>query len=89
MISTAIILAAVGCASVFVGWATYLATIPKGTVPARPVSAIILNLGGATLAVAGIVVGLRGGGSPGAGVIAPASQQHLLGLGRAHYYRAW
>ncbi|MCP4901551.1 MAG: hypothetical protein GY906_31700 [bacterium] len=78
---TAVVLALTGCASVITAWATYLATIPKGTVPARPVGTIILQLGGAGLAVAGIFWSLREGETPGVAVIAPAAFALMMGLG--------
>ncbi len=72
MNTLAIILVAAGLASVLVGWGTYLATIPRGTVPLRPVAAITLQLGGMGLAIAGVVWSARAGQTPGAALIAPA-----------------
>lgn len=66
-------LAAAGFAAVMVAWGTYLATIPSGKVPARPVGAIGLQLVGVGLAIAAIVWGYRDGGSPGVAAIVLAA----------------
>ncbi len=81
MNTTGVLLAAAGCVSVFVAWATYLSTIPKGTVPVRPIGTIMLQLGGAGLAIAAIAWSLRDGGTPGAAVIVPAALALMMGLG--------
>ncbi len=39
-----IALAGLGLASTLLGWVSYLATVPKGTVPVRPVLAMPLEL---------------------------------------------
>ncbi len=58
-----IALAAAGLLAVMTAWGTYLATIPRGTVPLRPWGAVILQLIGVGLAVGGLLENLRGGGS--------------------------
>lgn len=62
-----------GFAAVMVAWGTYLATIPSGKVPVRPVGAIGLQLVGVGLAIAAIVWGYRDGGSPGIAAFVPAA----------------
>ncbi len=79
MNTTAIALASGGFLSVLVGWVTYMATIPKGNVPERPVGAILLTLGGAIVAIAGIVLGFQDGGSPGVAVVIPAAFALMMG----------
>lgn len=54
-----LLLAAGGALAVLAGWVTYLATIPGGKVPARPVGALVLTLGGAGLGFAALVLGFR------------------------------
>ena len=60
-------------------WGKYLSTIVKGTVPARPVGSVILQLLGICLAVAALVWSFRDGGSPGAAVIAPGALALMMG----------
>ena len=45
-----------GVALVLVAWGTYLATIPKGTVPARPIGTLTLQFAGVGCAIAGLVL---------------------------------
>jgi len=52
-----ILLAATGFVLVLIAWGTYMATIPKGTVPVRPVGALVLQLLGVSFGIAGLVVG--------------------------------
>ena len=66
--------------AVVVAWGTYLATIPSGKVPARPVGWIILQLTGIALAVAAVVWSFQSGGSPGAAVLVPAVVAVMMGL---------
>lgn len=81
MVSTAILLAATGLACVGFSWATYLASIPKGTVPARPVRDILLQLGGAGLGIVAILLAMRDGKGPGVLVLVPAAPALLMGTG--------
>lgn len=69
----------VGLVMVLTAWATYLATIPSGKVPARPIAGIILQLVGIVLAISAIVLGFRDGGSPGLAVIVPAVLAVMMG----------
>jgi hypothetical protein len=66
-------------ASVFVAWITYFATIPGGTVPARPVGAILLNVAGIVLSVAAIVSSLRAGVTPGLATLVLAALASMMG----------
>ena len=75
----AIGLSAAGFLMVMTAWVTYLATIPSGRVPARPVGAIILQLAGIVLAVSAVVWSFRDGGAPGAAVIVPAVFALIMG----------
>jgi len=72
LISASFAASATGFMAVVVAWGTYLATIPSGKVPARPVGWIILQLTGIALAVAAVVWSFQSGGSPGAAVLVPA-----------------
>ena len=74
-----VILAGAGCLLVMVAWVSYMATIPRNTVPARPVGAVIMQVGGTALAIAGVAWSFRGGGSPGAATIAPAAVAATMG----------
>ena len=62
---------AAGFVAVMVAWGTYLATIPSGKVPARPVGWIILQLAGIAMAVSGVVWSFREGVSLGAAIPSP------------------
>lgn len=75
-----LVLAISGFVSVMVAWATYLATIPKGTMPARPIGHLLLQVGGVGLAIAGIAVWMRDGGASGAAVIPSAAVAIMMGL---------
>ena len=79
MNTMAIVASAAGFLAVMVAWGTYLATIPSGKVPARPVGWIILQLAGMTAAVSAVVWSFRDGGSPGVAVIVPAVIAMLMG----------
>jgi len=70
---------AAGFVMVMTAWVSYLATIPSGKVPARPVGAIILQLAGIVLAVSAAVVSFRDGESPGVAVIVPAFFALMMG----------
>ena len=72
-------LSAAGFLMVMTAWVTYLATIPSGRVPARPVGAIILQLAGIVLAVSAVVWSFRDGGAPGAAVIVPTVFALMMG----------
>jgi hypothetical protein len=60
-------------------WVAYLAKIPSGKVPARPVGSIILQCVGIGLAVSAIVWSYQGGGGPGVAVIVPAAFALMMG----------
>ncbi len=68
--SPAIALAVGGLLSVLVCWVTYLATVPSGKVPERPIGGIVLAVAGMVAAVAGLVLGRA---ELGAAVIAPSA----------------
>lgn len=70
---------AVGLVMVLTAWATYLATIPSGKVPARPVAGITLQVVGIILAISGVVWSFRDGESPGLAVIVPAILAVMMG----------
>lgn len=63
-----------------VAWGTYLATIPSGKVPVRPIGWIILQLTGIALAVSAVALSFRSGGPPGAAVLVPAVIEVMMGL---------
>ncbi len=73
-------LAAGSALAVLVGWVTYLATIPSGNVPARPVMGLLLTVGGAVAGAAAIGLSLTDG-TLNAGVIAPAAFALMMGPG--------
>ena len=68
-----------GLFSVLVGWVSYMATIPKGNVPVRPVGSLLLTIGGAIAAIAGIALSFQDGGTPGFVVAIPASMALMMG----------
>jgi len=72
MNTVAIAASAGGFLTVVVAWVNYLATIPSGKVPERPVGSIVLQLVGAVVAVSAVLWSFRGGGSPSAAVVVPA-----------------
>jgi hypothetical protein len=61
-----------GFLAVMIAWVSYLATIPSGKVPVRPIGTILLQLVGMALAISAIVLGIRESGSLGVAVIVPA-----------------
>lgn len=79
MMTVAITMSAAGLIAVLVAWVTYLATIPSGKVPVRPVGAIILQLAGIGLGLAAIAWSFRDGGAPGAAVVVPAVFALMMG----------
>jgi hypothetical protein len=79
MSTATIALSAGGFLAVMVAWGTYLATIPSGRVPVRPVGWIILQLAGIAAAVSAVVWSIRSGGSPGLAVIVPAVLALMMG----------
>lgn len=81
MHNTAVALAVAGFLTTLVSWIAYLATIPRGTVPPRPVGSILAQLAGIALALAAIVIGARGAGPLDATVLAPAAMALMLGPG--------
>ena len=70
---------ATGFVAVMVAWISYLATIPSGKVPARPVGSIILQLAGMVAAASAVVWSFRDGGSPGVAVVLPAVFALMMG----------
>ena len=56
-------LAGMGLLITVIGWVTYLATIPKNTVPVWPAGTLVLEVGGVVLAATGFVWSARGVGS--------------------------
>jgi hypothetical protein len=64
---------------VMVGWGTYMATIPKGNVPVRPIGTLALQSAGIVLAVAAIAVGLRTAAGLGATTIALSAVAMVMG----------
>lgn len=79
MNTLAIAASATGFLAVMVAWGTYLATIPSGKVPERPVGWIILQLAGMVAAVSAVGLSFRDGGSPGVAVIVPAVFAVMMG----------
>ena len=79
MNTLAIGLSAAGFVMVMTAWATYLATIPSGKVPARPVATIILQLAGMVAAVTAVVWSIQADGSAGVAVIVPAVFALVMG----------
>ena len=79
MNTTAIAASAAGFLAVMAAWGTYLATIPSGKVPARPVGSIILQLAGMVAAASAVVWSFRDGGSPGVAVVVPAVFALMMG----------
>ncbi|MBD3855781.1 MAG: hypothetical protein IFK92_04470 [Acidobacteria bacterium] len=79
MNTMAIATSAIGFVAVMVAWISYLATIPSGKVPARPVGSIILQLAGMVAAASAVVWSFRDGGSPGVAVVVPAVFALMMG----------
>jgi hypothetical protein len=79
MTTLAIGSSAVGLVTVLTAWGTYLATIPGGKVPARPIGTIILQVAGIVLAISAVVLSFRDGRSPGLAVIIPAGIALMMG----------
>jgi len=79
MNTVALTMSAAGFVAVLIAWVTYLATIPSGKVPARPVGAIGLQAAGIGLGLAAIVWSFRDGGAPGVAVIIPAVVAVMMG----------
>jgi hypothetical protein len=72
-VTIAAVLSLAGLAAVLGSWVLYLASIPRGKVPARPIGSIAAQILGTALAIGGVAWSFRGGGAPGAAVIAPAA----------------
>jgi len=71
---------AVGGLAVVLGtWVEYLSTIPRGTVPARPVGSMALQCVGIVLAVSAIVLDFEGGEALSFAVTAPAVMALMMG----------
>ena len=79
MNTMAIATSATGFVAVMVAWISYLATIPSGKVPARPVGSIILQLAGMVAAASAVVWSFRDGGSPGVAAVVPAVFALMMG----------
>jgi len=79
MMTVAIMMSAAGLVAVLVAWVTYLATIPSGKVPVRPIGTIVLQLVGVGLAIAAVVWSFSEGGAPGPAVIIPAAIALMMG----------
>lgn len=71
-------LASAGLVAVMVAWATYMATVPSGKVPVRPVGHVLLQLLGIGLAVGGLVTSLQADGLS-VGVVVPAAIALMMG----------
>lgn len=72
-------MSAAGLVAVLVAWVSYLATIPSGRVPVRPVGAILLQATGIGLSLTAIAWGFRDGGAPGPAVVVPAVIALMMG----------
>ena len=79
MNTVAVGLSVAGLVVVMGTWFAYLATIPRGTVPARPIGSIILQCVGIGLAISAIVWSFLGGGTSGVAVFAPAVFALMMG----------
>lgn len=79
MTTLAIGLSVTGFVMVMIAWATYLATVPSGKVPVRPIGTIVLQFAGIVAAVAAVVWSIRVDGSVVAAVIIPAVFALMLG----------
>ncbi len=79
MNTVAIGASAAGFASVMAAWIRYMATIPSGKVPARPVVEITMQTAGIGLAGFAIAWSLKDGGSPGVAVIILAAFALMMG----------
>jgi len=71
---------AAGLMVVMTAWGTYLATIPSGKVPAKPVSTIVMQLAGIALAAFAVVWTIKTGSTLGVAVILPALFALMMGL---------
>lgn len=72
-------LAAAGLGSVLGGWAHYIATIPRDSVPRKPVVMFITQSAGLILGSASLGLGVRAGAVPG-GAVAVAGFAIFMGL---------
>ncbi len=81
MNTAAIGLSTAGLVVVMGTWVAYMATIPRGTVPARPVGSIILQALGIALAISAVIWCSLGTGTSGVAVFAPAAVALMMGLG--------
>ncbi len=72
-------LAAAGLGSVLSGWAHYIATIPRNSVPRKPVVMFITQTAGLVLGSASLVSGVRAGGVPG-GLMVVAGFAIFMGM---------
>jgi len=75
----AIILSVAGAALVVLTWGVYLASIPAGKVPVRPVGSVMLQCTGVTLALGGVLHWVRGADAHAAAVFAPAGLAVVMG----------
>ncbi len=61
-------------------WGVYLASIPRGTVPVRPVGSVFMQCIGIVLAVSAIFSSYQGSETSGAAVLVPAALALMMGL---------
>ena len=66
-------LALVGALTAFGAFATYLSTIPRGRVPARPVGTMVFEIIAVVLVAASLALSLRGDGTLPLGVVVPSA----------------
>ncbi len=76
----AIVIAGAGFVAVAGSWVTYMATVPSGKVPVRPIGHIVAQVLGVALGVAGISMGVTAGGLTLVGTIALGSLSIPMGL---------
>ena len=75
----ALTLASIGLGSSLVAWIAYMATIPGGKVPVRPIPHIVLQVVAVAASIAAIALSFRDGGTPGALVIVLAANGMIMG----------
>ncbi len=76
---TPVTLAGAGLGLSVATWIAYLATIPGGKVPARPIVHILLQVAAVAASIAGIATSLRAGGTPSVLVIVLATFGLMVG----------
>lgn len=80
MMPLAIGLAALGLSAVLFGWGSYVAAIPGGKVPVKPILALSLQWFGMLAALGGVALGYRALGALHAGLVTPAVFAATFGL---------